>query len=59
MTRGIRRDLAWFVAGTDRLHVMCAFFGGFVLGALGIYIPARVYGHKRADAPSRVFPGAS
>ena len=38
--------IAWF-AGTSRLHELNVFSAGFVLGAVGMYLSARLYGYRK------------
>lgn len=42
----ILNGIAWH-AGTPRLHSLNVFSVGFVLGVLGTYISAFVYGYRR------------
>lgn len=41
--------LAWLVGGTTRQHGIGVFSAGFVLGMLGMYIAAHVYGYRRVQ----------
>jgi len=38
--------VGWF-AGAPREHALAIFSAGFVLGALGMYIAANLYGYRR------------
>jgi hypothetical protein len=42
----ILNGIAW-LAGTPRLHGLNVFSAGFVLGMLGMYIAACLYGYRR------------
>lgn len=42
----VLNGMAW-LAGTPRLHDLNVFSAGFVLGALGMYIAAWLYGYRR------------
>jgi hypothetical protein len=42
----ILNGIAWFV-GEPRLHGLNVFSAGFVLGALGMYSAAHLYGYRR------------
>jgi hypothetical protein len=42
----ILNGIAWLV-GTPRLHSINVFSAGFVLGMLGMYIAACLYGYRR------------
>ena len=42
----VLNDIAW-QAGMARLHSLNVFSAGFVLGVLGTYIAACVYGYRR------------
>jgi hypothetical protein len=37
----------FWLAGSPRLHDLNIFSAGFVVGALGMYIAASVYGYRR------------
>lgn len=39
--------LAWELGGLPRLHGIAIFSGGFLMGALGMYIAATVYGYRQ------------
>jgi uncharacterized membrane protein SpoIIM required for sporulation len=43
----LANGLAWFIAGLPKLHTMVLFSAGFLLGAIGMYIAAYVYGYQR------------
>ncbi|HWA78966.1 MAG TPA: hypothetical protein VG848_01525 [Acetobacteraceae bacterium] len=40
---------AWIVVGTSRSHNIGVFSAGFVLGMLGMYIAAYLYGYRRVQ----------
>ena len=40
--------ITWFV-GNSRLHDLNVFSAGFVLGMLGMYIAARLYGYRQVN----------
>ena len=42
----ILNGVAWLV-GTPRLHTLPVFSAGFILGMLGMYIAAWLYGYRR------------
>ena len=43
---GVLNAIAW-QTGTSRLHNINVFSAGFVLGMLGMYIAARMYGYRQ------------
>jgi hypothetical protein len=43
----IVNGLAWLLGGTLRFHNISVFSAGFILGMLGMYTAAHLYGYRR------------